>query len=174
MRVRFFGVRGSVPYATSASMGHGCNTPCVEVFDDGAFAYRIRGAGGTLVYATDHEFGDPAIDEALAAFAAGASAVILDFTPDELPAHKGWGHGDWSQCAQFASACGRESVAFPSQAGAHRRGIESDRSRDTSSVCRNRCRERRRHLHGLTTINAVTVEDSNGRARRSRLCYRMA
>jgi phosphoribosyl 1,2-cyclic phosphodiesterase len=78
----------------------------------GAFAYRIRGAGGTLVYATDHEFGDPAIDEALAAFAAGASAVILDahFTPEELPAHKGWGHGDWSQCAQFASACGAANL----------------------------------------------------------------
>ena len=224
MRVRFFGVRGSVPYATSASIGHGCNTPCIEVFDEatdrllildagsgivglgetvtaerrdvpillthyhwdhvqglpffaplyrpgraltvwapalgrtfadletmfeapffpvpydrlpsrpaikmlaagetvingfeigiqplnhpgGAFAYRIRGAHGTLVYATDHEFGDPAIDKALATFAAGASAVILDahFTPDELPAHKGWGHGDWSQCARFAAACG--------------------------------------------------------------------
>lgn len=224
MRVRFFGVRGSVPYATSASIGHGCNTPCIEVFDEatdrllildagsgivglgetvtadrrnvpillthyhwdhvqglpffgplyrpdgaltvwapalgrtfadletmfeapffpvpydrlpsrptirmlaqgettidgfeigvqrlnhpgGAVAYRIRGASGALVYATDHEFGDPKIDEALAMFAAGASAVILDahFTPDELPAHKGWGHGDWSQCAQFASACG--------------------------------------------------------------------
>jgi phosphoribosyl 1,2-cyclic phosphodiesterase len=74
----------------------------------GAFAYRIRGVGGTLVYATDHEFGDAKIDAALAEFASGASAVILDahFTPEELPAHKGWGHGDWSQCAQFASACG--------------------------------------------------------------------
>ena len=49
---------------------------------------------------------------ALAAFAADASAVILDahFTPDEMPAHKGWGHGDWSQCAAFASACGAEHL----------------------------------------------------------------
>jgi phosphoribosyl 1,2-cyclic phosphodiesterase len=224
MRVRFCGVRGSVPYATPASIGHGCNTPCLEVFDEatnrllildagsgivglgetmpagqrdvpillthyhwdhvqglpffgplyhpggaltvwapalsrtfadletmfeapffpvpydrlpsrpaiemvapgdmtingfrvavqplnhpgGAVAYRIRGAGGDLVYATDHEFGDPRIDDALARFAVGAAAVVLDahFTPDELTAHKGWGHGDWSQCARFASACG--------------------------------------------------------------------
>ena len=223
MRVRFFGVRGSVPFATSASIGHGCNTPCVEVFDEasgrllvldagsgivglgetippersdvaillthyhwdhvqglpffapfyrngvaptisapalgrtrgdletmfespffpvpydrlpsrpalkivtvgdttiggfevsvrqlthpgGAFAYRIRGADGHLVYATDHEFGDPRVDEELATFASGASALILDahFTPDEMAAHKGWGHADWSQCAAFASAC---------------------------------------------------------------------
>ena len=28
------------------------------------------------------------------------------YTPDELPANKGRGHGSWRQCAQFASACG--------------------------------------------------------------------
>ena len=45
----------------------------------GAFAYRIHGDGGDIVYATDHEFGDPRVDEELAAFASGASALILDF-----------------------------------------------------------------------------------------------
>lgn len=228
MRVRFWGVRGSVPYATFASIGHGCNTPCIEILDEasdrrlildagsgivgvgdtidvescevpillthyhwdhvqglpffaplyqrasattvwapalgrdfgdiktifewpffsvpydrlpsrpairtvttegatingfevsvqrlnhpgGAFAYRIRGNGGDLVYATDHEFGDLAVDTALTTFAAGAQEVILDahFTPEELPAHKGWGHADWSQCAAFASACGAQHL----------------------------------------------------------------
>jgi phosphoribosyl 1,2-cyclic phosphodiesterase len=223
MRVRFWGVRGSVPWATAGSIGHGCNTPCVEVrshdsrevlvldagsgivglgeslgsdphavpillthyhwdhlqglpffaplyhinwgwgltlwapalpgaepawvdavfqppffpvpFDrlparpavrlvqpgqlsirgfeisalplnhpGGAFAYRIRGTRGDLVYATDHEFGDSAYDRALAAFAAGAAAIILDahYTPEEASAHRGWGHSDWRQCAEFA------------------------------------------------------------------------
>jgi phosphoribosyl 1,2-cyclic phosphodiesterase len=231
MRVRFCGVRGSVPYATSSSIGHGCNTPCIEIVDEttnrllvldagsgivglgetmaadaadrrdvpillthyhwdhvqglpffaplyrrgncptvwapalgrtfatletmfeapffpvpydrlpmppvinmvntgetiingfevdalrlnhpgGAFAYRIRGAGSDVVYATDHEFGEAEIDEALAQFSVGAGAVILDahFTPDEMPAHKGWGHGDWSQCAALASACGAQHL----------------------------------------------------------------
>jgi phosphoribosyl 1,2-cyclic phosphodiesterase len=34
--------------------------------------------------------------------------VILDshFTPDEMSHHKGWGHGDWAQCARFAARCG--------------------------------------------------------------------
>ena len=74
----------------------------------GAFAYRIQGAAGDLVYATDHEFGDDEADESLAAFALNAAAVVLDahYTPDELPAYKGRGHGSWRQCAQFASACG--------------------------------------------------------------------
>ena len=223
MRVRFWGVRGSVPFATAGSIRHGCNTPCLEVTDEssgrrlildagsgivgvgetldssvvdvpiilthyhwdhvqglpffgplyrpgtaptvwapalgrnfvdietmfeapffpvpydrlpsrpairmiaagettingfqisaqcqnhpgGSFAYRIRGADGDLVYATDHEFGDQKIDEELLAFSEGAAAIVLDahFTPDELPSHKGWGHSDWAQCARFAAAC---------------------------------------------------------------------
>lgn len=227
MRVRFWGVRGSVPWATPSSIGHGCNTPCLEIRDDqsrellvldagsgivgvgetlggdphavpillthyhwdhlqglpffsplyhinwgwaltlwapelanvvtdwvyavfqspffpvpfdrlpsrpavklvrpgsfsirgfditalplnhpgGAFAYRIRGKRGDLVYATDHEFGDPVYDEPFAKFASGARAIVLDahFTPEERRAHKGWGHSDWRQCAEFARANG--------------------------------------------------------------------
>lgn len=223
MLVTFRGVRGSVPYATAASIGHGCNTPCIELVDEqaerrlildagsgivgvgaaandtfdmpivlthyhwdhvqglpffaplyrpgtavtvwapalgrqfadietmfespffpvpydrlpsrpairmigagettingfevsaqrlnhpgGSFAYRVRGTEGDLVYATDHEFGDAEIDSALRRFASGASVMILDahFTPDEMPHHNGWGHGDWAQCANFAAACG--------------------------------------------------------------------
>jgi ribonuclease BN (tRNA processing enzyme) len=72
----------------------------------GAFAYRVRGSAGDFVYATDHEFGDPAYDEPFAAFAAGAAAIVLDaqFTPEERPRHAGWGHSDWRQCAEFAAA----------------------------------------------------------------------
>jgi phosphoribosyl 1,2-cyclic phosphodiesterase len=71
----------------------------------GSLGYRIRGMTGDVVYATDHEFGDPAFDEPLAEFAHGAAAVILDahFTPDESPRHNGWGHSNWRQCAEFAA-----------------------------------------------------------------------
>jgi phosphoribosyl 1,2-cyclic phosphodiesterase len=223
MRVRFWGVRGSVPWAIPAAIGHGCNTPCLEasneiggetvVFDagsgivglgaalggepkeitiilthyhwdhlqglpffnplyapgwklrvfapafeshdpewvntifrspffpvpyerlpnrptiqliekgelraggleiaaiplnhpGGAFAYRVRGMTGDLVYATDHEFGAPEFDEPLAEFVRGAAALVLDahFTPEELTQHRGWGHSDWRQAAEFAAA----------------------------------------------------------------------
>jgi phosphoribosyl 1,2-cyclic phosphodiesterase len=223
MRMLFRGVRGSVPWAAPSCIGHGCNTPCVEISDDrtgavlvidagsgivgvnlgaygepppltlllshyhwdhllglpffaglyapgwavnlhtpslashdpswldtlfkspffpvpyqhlpnrpdvrmvrpgplaiagfdvtalplnhpgGAFAYRIRGETGDFVYASDHEFGDPAFDEPLAAFARGAAGLVLDahFTPAELPHFRGWGHSDWQQCVEFAAA----------------------------------------------------------------------
>ena len=74
----------------------------------GAFAYRIHGRTGDLCYVTDHEFGDPAIDEQLRDFCRNCAALISDahFTPEELPRHKGWGHGSWRQCAEFAATCG--------------------------------------------------------------------
>jgi phosphoribosyl 1,2-cyclic phosphodiesterase len=72
----------------------------------GCLAYRIKGTDGDFVYATDHEFGNPDFDGPFAAFAHGAAAIVLDshFTPDELPQHRGWGHSDWRQCAEFAAA----------------------------------------------------------------------
>ena len=52
------------------------------------------------------------IDLALAHFSRGARALILDshFTPEETPAHRGWGHSDWSQCAHFAAGCGANQL----------------------------------------------------------------
>jgi len=74
----------------------------------GALAYRIKGPEGDFVYATDHEFGNPAVDEPLADFAKGASVLVLDahFTPEEIGQHKGWGHSDWRACTRFAEATG--------------------------------------------------------------------
>jgi len=49
MRVRFWGVRGSVPWATPESIGHGCNTPCLEIRDDSSGRLLILDAGSGLV-----------------------------------------------------------------------------------------------------------------------------
>lgn len=66
---------------------------------DGCLAFRIeREGGGCVVFATDHEHGDPGIDAALAKFARGADHLIYDAT--YLPAEyeslrRGWGHSTW-------------------------------------------------------------------------------
>jgi phosphoribosyl 1,2-cyclic phosphodiesterase len=49
MRVRFWRVRGSVPWATADSIGHGCNTPCLEVRDERSGALLILDAGSGIV-----------------------------------------------------------------------------------------------------------------------------
>lgn len=71
----------------------------------GAFAYRIRGSAGDLVYASDVELGQPAFDDALGEFVQGARDVVIDahFTPEEGPLYQGWGHSTWLQAAQFAA-----------------------------------------------------------------------
>ncbi len=49
MRVRFRGVRGSVPYATSDSIGYGCNTPCLELVNEETGGRLILDAGSGIV-----------------------------------------------------------------------------------------------------------------------------
>jgi len=49
MRVRFWGVRGSVPHATPESIGYGCNTACVEVEDEPSGRLVVLDAGTGIV-----------------------------------------------------------------------------------------------------------------------------
>ena len=49
MRVRFWGVRGSVPWSTDQSVGHGGNTPCVEIRDEQSDRVLILDAGTGIV-----------------------------------------------------------------------------------------------------------------------------
>jgi phosphoribosyl 1,2-cyclic phosphodiesterase len=116
---------GTVPVPGFTIRSLGLNHP------GGCLAYRISGAAGDLVYATDHEFGSAAFDEPLADFAKGAAAIVLDahFTPEEHPQHEGWGHSDWRQCAEFASANGIGTLwLFHHKPGRSDRALEDIRS----------------------------------------------
>jgi phosphoribosyl 1,2-cyclic phosphodiesterase len=110
----------------------------------GAFAYRVGGSKGGLVCAMDHEFGDRAFDDPLAEFAAEAGAMLVDshYTPEERPHFRGWGHGDWSECAQFAEQCrvGRLLLGHhkPGRTDAELDRIEADARKvfaPTSAAC---------------------------------------
>lgn len=70
----------------------------------GAFGYRVRSAAGTIIYASDREHGNADSDRILREVAKDADVLIYDaqYTPDDYPAHKGWGHGTWFEGAKVA------------------------------------------------------------------------
>jgi phosphoribosyl 1,2-cyclic phosphodiesterase len=49
MRVRFRGVRGSVPWVVPDAIAHGCNTACIEIVDDRTGATLVLDAGSGIV-----------------------------------------------------------------------------------------------------------------------------
>src|ERR1041384_2293300 len=49
MRIRFRGVRGSVPWTVPDAIIHGCNTPCLQIDDDRTGATLILDAGSGIV-----------------------------------------------------------------------------------------------------------------------------
>ncbi len=67
------------------------------------YAYRIEDNGKTVVYCTDIEHGDD-INPQIVEFAKGADLIIHDaqYTSEELPQRKGWGHSTWEQAIQVA------------------------------------------------------------------------
>ena len=75
---------------------------------DGAVGYRISAPGECVVYASDHEHGDAQYDRGLLENAQGADMLIYDaqFTPEEYPSRKGWGHGTWLEGAKVARQAG--------------------------------------------------------------------
>ena len=71
----------------------------------GCLGFRIETPAGTIVYATDNEPGDPALEENLRELAAGAEIFINDaqFTPLQLLTNKkGWGHSSWKEGVKVA------------------------------------------------------------------------
>ena len=77
-----------------------------------AWGYRIDFDGCSVVYATDHEWGEPATDDVMIAEASEADLLIGDahFTPAELEAHQGWGHSSWRQMTELARRAGVDQL----------------------------------------------------------------
>jgi len=71
----------------------------------GAHGYRIANSHKSIVFATDHEHGDSAIDGNLRTLAHNADVLIYDaqYTPAEYPSREGWGHSTWQQGVSVAA-----------------------------------------------------------------------
>ncbi|MEM9022792.1 MAG: MBL fold metallo-hydrolase, partial [Bacteroidota bacterium] len=79
----------------------------------GAYSYKIDDLGKTLVFSTDIEHGET-LDENLIEFARGADMLVHDaqYTPEELPNHRGWGHSSWEQAIEVAERAGVKKLVL--------------------------------------------------------------
>ncbi len=74
---------------------------CKHGHPNGANSYRIEIGDKVIVYSTDLEHPDDQLNPNVIDIARDADVLIMDaqFTDEQLPAHKGWGHSSWQQCA---------------------------------------------------------------------------
>lgn len=80
----------------------------------GAHGFRIECGGAVFVYATDYEHGVPAFDAGLREVARSADLLVSDaqYTPDEYPLRRGWGHTTWNEAARFATEAGVKQLVL--------------------------------------------------------------
>ncbi len=80
----------------------------------GATGFKMVFDGKTVVYATDHEHGDVAADLRLMNAARGADLLFYDsqYTPEEYPNRRGWGHGTWLDATKVGAAAGVKQLVL--------------------------------------------------------------
>ena len=82
----------------------------------GCLSFRIENYARALLYATDHEPGEPASDRMVRELARGADLLIYDsqFTMEQLSGErKGWGHSSWEEGVRVCREAGvKEFVLF--------------------------------------------------------------
>lgn len=105
--------------------------PFAVTHPGGACGYRIDYAGRSVVYITDHEHGDLALDEQLVGIAANADLLIYDatFTEEEMQTRRGWGHSTWPAGMRLRDRSGAKLVAF-----AHHEPLRTDGELDRMAV----------------------------------------
>tara|TARA_B100000029_G_scaffold365205_1_gene358487 strand:- start:529 stop:1359 length:831 start_codon:yes stop_codon:yes gene_type:complete len=71
---------------------------------NGANGYRLDIGEKSIVYCTDIEHPEKQLNKNVINFANNADILIKDaqFTNEQLPYHKGWGHSSWEQCIEVA------------------------------------------------------------------------
>lgn len=80
----------------------------------GAIGFRIDAGEGTLLYASDHEAGEPEIEAGLREAARGVGVLVYDapYTPREYEERRGWGHSSWEHAAELAEFAGVGRLAL--------------------------------------------------------------
>jgi phosphoribosyl 1,2-cyclic phosphodiesterase len=71
----------------------------------GAVGFRLESEGSVLVHASDHEYGDPDVDNELIRAARHADMLVMDaqYTPEEYTHKVGWGHSSYAHATDAAT-----------------------------------------------------------------------
>jgi phosphoribosyl 1,2-cyclic phosphodiesterase len=93
----------------------------------GAGGYRIESGGASIVYATDREHGHAKLDQVLRDNAQDADILIHDaqYTPEEYPHFKGYGHSTWEEAVNVARECNVKQLIL----------FHHDPNHDDAAVC---------------------------------------
>jgi len=88
-------------------------TAALHPHPGGAYGYRVEEKGKVLVYCTDVEHGE-GIDDGVVALSRGADLLVHDaqYTSEELPQRRGWGHSSWEQAVEVAERAGVKRLAL--------------------------------------------------------------
>ena len=78
----------------------------------GCVGYRLTQNGKVVTYCTDVEHGVDWSDRNLQTLARDADLFIVDaqYTPEEYPRHRGWGHSTWRQAVASGTAAGAKQI----------------------------------------------------------------
>jgi phosphoribosyl 1,2-cyclic phosphodiesterase len=95
-------------------IGNATITPFPLFHPNGACGYRIEAQGAVIVYATDREHDNPELDPIFEHWAQGADLLIHDaqYTPEQYPTRKHWGHSTWTEAVRIAQVCGVKQLAL--------------------------------------------------------------
>jgi len=111
-------LEGSIEFRPISSQAEDVAGVAIRCFPlhhpQGAVGYHIAHAGRSVVYATDHEHGDAAIDGGLRKVATDADILIYDsqYTEAEYQARKGWGHSTWLEATKVARDAGIKQLVL--------------------------------------------------------------
>lgn len=80
---------------------------------NGVLAWRVEAEGRSIVYATDIEHGG-SIDPRLVKLAEGADLLVHDaqYTDEEYPTRRGWGHSTWAEAVTVAERAAVRRLAL--------------------------------------------------------------
>jgi len=96
-----------LPSRTKSIRLHGVSISwCGVSHPQGCLAYRLDTSAGSVAIVTDHEHSGRERELVLRELCAGCDHLIYDaqYLPEEMKAHRGWGHGSWEEGVALARA----------------------------------------------------------------------